>query len=331
MKEKLIAILIPTYNRVESLMINLKMLEEYIEKLNCYEDVKIVISDNHSTDETYALAKGFFDRRIIDHGLFRQEKNIGLEQNAVFCLNKSNARYSMFLGDDDYLDFSYFERVLNYLKNDNSITCIIPNFYPIDTNFSKIGGSRDLIKEDQVYSLDNNRLDLMFKAHQLSGLLIKTEKTLDSYLNKGGGNIYPFMYFAAFNIKRGKTIHISECPVKVTVTNTKDWGYGNDGLITEILQNIAMIAQTEKEKFALEKHFLKINKWRYLKYVKNPLPFLKIVFTSKRYSVRLRWYIVWRFIADSPIIATKRFIKSVFRIFGYEIKKRKIIKKRRRS
>lgn len=328
MKEKLIAILIPTYNRVESLMINLKRLEEYIDQLNGYEDVKIIISDNYSTDGTYALVKDFFDTRIIDHGLFRQEKNIGLEQNAVFCLNKSNARYSMFLGDDDYLDFSYLERVLNYIKNDNSITCIIPNPYAIDSNFNKLGKPRDLIKEDQIYTLDNYRLDLMFKAHQLSGLLIKTEKTLDSYLNNGGSNIYLFMYFAAFNIKRGKTIHISECPVKVTVTNKKDWGYGNDGLITEVLQNIAMIAQTEKEKFALEKHFLKMNKWRYLKYTKNPLPFLKIVFTSERYSVRLRWYIVWRLIVDSPIIATKRLIKSVFKIFGYEIKQRKIVKEK---
>lgn len=57
MKEKLIAILIPTYNRVESLMINLKRLEEYIDQLNGYEDVKIIISDNYSTDGTYADRK----------------------------------------------------------------------------------------------------------------------------------------------------------------------------------------------------------------------------------------------------------------------------------
>lgn len=328
MKDKLLAILIPTYNRIESLMINLNMLEYHIKNLNCYDDIKIIVSDNNSIDGTYATVKEFFDTRMVDYNIFKQASNLGPEQNCVFCLKESNAKYSMFLGDDDYIDIRYLRKVLNYIKNDENITCIIPNFYAIDSAFNKMGEPRDVIIEDQFYLLNNNRIDLMFKAHQMSGLVFKTEGTLESYLSKDGENLYLFMYFAAFNIKRGKTIHILRFPVKVTTTNSKDWTYGDDGLITDVIQNIGMIAQSDKERFALERIFLRANKWRYLQYHKNQIPFLKIVFTSERYPLKLRWYIVWRIIVDSAIATTKKDIKLMFKIFGYEIKQRKFIKKK---
>lgn len=326
--EKLLAILIPTYNRKVNLMINLRMLSDHIDKLDCYSDVKIIVSDNCGVDGTYTEVQGFFSTVKVDYSLFKQEHNLGLEKNAIFCLEKSNAKYSMYLGDDDYINIKYLEKVLSYLKKDESITCIIPNCYAIDNTFNKIGETRDQVKTDQSYLPIDDRLDLMFKAHQLSGLVLKTEGTLKSYLSNKGNNIYLFMYFAAFNIKRGRTIHISNLPVQVTDTNSKDWTYGNDGLITEIIQNILMIARTEKERFELEKIFLKENKWRYLKYSKRPLPFLKIVFTSERYSVKLRWYIVWRLIVDNILKTPKTAIKAVMKLFGFEIKQRRIIQRK---
>jgi Glycosyltransferases involved in cell wall biogenesis len=326
MNGKLLTILIPTFNRKDSLVINLKMLIKYIEELNCYEDVEIIVSDNCSYDGTYTVVEEFFSNGKVHGSLYRQQKNIGLEKNALFCLSKSETKYSMFLGDDDYIDIKYFNKVLGYLKSDKSISCILMNSYTVDNYFNKLAPLRFEAKEDQVYLNFTNNLDLMFIATQLSGVVIKTEGTLSSYLEKGGCNIYPFVYFAAFNIKRGKTIHITDAPVRITVTNNKDWTYGDDGLITEVIQNIAMISETEKEKFRLEKIFIKRNKWRYIKYWKRPFPFLRIIFTSERYSTKLSLYITWNLFTAGFSETLKIIIRYIFKIFGYQINHSRISK-----
>jgi len=295
MKAKLLAILIPTFNRSGNLMINLAMLEETLAKLECYKDVKIIISDNCSADETSYRVNQFIEKSKIDIEFYKQSFNIGLEKNAVFCLSKSDAEYSMFLGDDDYLDDHYIELILNYL-NQKNVTCIIPNYYNIDSDFKKIGNTRDVIGDDRIFSIDDNKLELMFKAHQLSGLTIKTESTLKSYIDKGGSNIYLFMYFAAFNIKRGVTIHITKFPVQVTDTNKKDWNYGKDGLITEVLQNVKLIVGSDTGRYELEKYFIMHNKWRVLGNLGHPHKFIKHILSSANITPKGKKYIVNVFI-----------------------------------
>lgn len=326
MNKILLSILIPTYNRKKNIMANLEMLSSYIDKLKCCPEVEIVISNNCSTDGTLIELEKFCKRKIIKCKVYNQGSNIGLEKNALFCLKEAGGVFSMFLGDDDYININYLKKVLDYLRQDEGVTCILPNPYAIDNTFKKLSESRDKIQEDKIYLPESNRIDLMFKAHQLSGLVLKTEGTLESYLEKIGNNIYPFMYFAAYNIKRGKTIHISNFPVQVTASNSKDWSYGDDGLITDIIQNIAMIAESQKQKFDLEKIFLKQNKWRYSRYMRNPLPFLKIVFSSERYSRKLRGYIVLLLFRNSITSTVKAFIKWNIGLFGFEIEQRKIVK-----
>ena len=49
----LLDILIPTYNRVEPLKKNLILLIDYINRLECKDNVCIIVSDNCSSDSTF--------------------------------------------------------------------------------------------------------------------------------------------------------------------------------------------------------------------------------------------------------------------------------------
>ena len=90
-------ILIPTYNRVKDLEKNLKILKDYIIKNKFLSEIRIIISDNNSTDSTekmiLELKKDEVLNKLIKYN--KQIENIGLEKNALDILSKSEAEYIM--------------------------------------------------------------------------------------------------------------------------------------------------------------------------------------------------------------------------------------------
>ncbi len=103
-----------------------------------FQDYKIIISDNASTDKTQIISEKFSqkDNRIkyIRHG-----KNMGATNNFIFTLNQAKSPYFMWAAADDYWDPQFIEKNLTILEaNDNIIGSIsnvefvgkdIPNMY----------------------------------------------------------------------------------------------------------------------------------------------------------------------------------------------------------
>ncbi|WP_347275217.1 glycosyltransferase family 2 protein [Candidatus Kuenenia sp.] len=102
----LITIAIPTYNRADN------YLKQAIQcAINqTYSNIEIIVSDNCSTDNTEAVVKDFNDPRIR---YFRQEKNIGANNNFNFCLEQAKGVYFLFLMDDDLIDSDFIEKCMN--------------------------------------------------------------------------------------------------------------------------------------------------------------------------------------------------------------------------
>lgn len=236
----LLEILIPTYNRAYYLEKNIKELISYIKKLHAEKDIGLVVSNNYSLDSTAEILNDHIDLNIQ---IYNQERNIGLEKNAVFCLSKAKADYVMYLGDDDYLEYNYLSEVYQTLKdNINNITCILPALIGIDMEGVRINKiERDSKLKNQIYQQSNsNTAKLMIKGHQLSGIAFLRKYTLETYLkNDRLRNIYLFIFFVGFNMQRGNTYHLTQYPVKVTQPpqDKKDWNYGEDGLYNERFKN----------------------------------------------------------------------------------------------
>lgn len=92
-----LSICIPTFNRINYLK---KIIDQLLAILPDDDIIEIVISDNHSTDETFSYCCELTNRYSYVK-YYRQEKNIGLDLNALDAIERSNAEYCWLLSDDD--------------------------------------------------------------------------------------------------------------------------------------------------------------------------------------------------------------------------------------
>lgn len=257
----LLTILIPTFNRENEIIFNLDLLERYILSNNLDNNVSILVSNNCSTDNTHFALEKFKEKTNVKFNSYTQSENIGLERNALFTLEKAHSEYIMYLGDDDYLEERYLVEVIESIKENKNISCIIPSFAPISPNKEILSGGRDINVKTKLYSKGfKSTKENSFRGHQLSGLTFKRNGLLEEYKKRNVQNIYPFIFFTAFSTLVGETLHLTKYPVKVTQPGQekKDWGYGNDGLMNEIFDNYKKLPVNNYRKTVLQVvHFRK--------------------------------------------------------------------------
>lgn len=261
--EKILDIIIPTYNREQFLKKNLEILLNYIHSENMIDYVNIIISNNHSSDNTSALINFYSNSNRGLVFCYEQDCNIGLEQNSVFVLSKAKSCYVMYLGDDDYISRNYLKAVIK-LISEAKCTAILPNFK--NMNLCERINFIDFDNSNIVYlpSGFNNLRRYIGRGHQLSGLVFMREGLLDAYLEHDQfRNIYLFIFFVGYSINRGGFYIVNSPQVHVTAGNTKDWNYGNDGLINQVFCNFSsLFPDNIVKQFLLQIFFIHQQRWR---------------------------------------------------------------------
>lgn len=310
----LLDILIPTYNRVEPLKKNLILLIDYINRLECKNNVCIIVSDNCSSDSTFDELNILKSNTNIKIMIYKQEENIGQEKNTVFTLSKSSAKYSMLLGDDDFLQFEYFKKVLENLYS-GKLTCIIPSFIAKKVD-GGIVGYRGLGENKKYAKGFSSVLDLAILGHQLSGLVFLREGTLKTYLsNEKYRNMYLFIFFVGFNCFRGNTLCLTEYPLDVTVGVKKYWSYGDDALFNERIKNIPMLSKNFLQRFRLENRFFVENIYSiFIVYgsLSKRAKALYLASTSKNLSYVFKVYVPFLL----TLFVLKKIINKIFKKIG---------------
>ena len=121
-------ILLATYNSNE------KYLREQIESLisQSYQNINIIVSDDASTNGTIEILKEYEqkDNRIK---VYRQNQNIGFNNNFEFLLQQSTAEYIMFCDHDDVWYKTKVEKCLNKLI-ESKASMVYCNSRQIDEN-----------------------------------------------------------------------------------------------------------------------------------------------------------------------------------------------------
>ncbi len=124
MNRALISILIPAYNNTRSLIRALETLAEQ----TISKQLLIIVSDDHSPcpiyrDEVIAFKSFFFDLKLI-----RQNVNLGVLSNKEWLFNQVNTDFFAFMEHDDWLIRNdFYERAINYLKEDQQLCCFYGN------------------------------------------------------------------------------------------------------------------------------------------------------------------------------------------------------------
>ena len=303
-------ILIPTYNRELDLIKNLKLLSVQIKKLCHPSSVNIIISDNASTDKTIPSIEEIKKDFPTSINVLKSSTNLGLESNVVKILSASTTEWVMFLGDDDFLPDGYIQFVIDQIKT-NKIGCIIPGF----SSFYKDGSVIVTRTGESIRTKPGLSaiLKLSQFGHQLSGLVIHRDQTLEEYLSKPDfRNLYPFIYFISFNLNKYDGIYAPQFQVLVSQGNTKDWAYDDSGLLTEIYQNYLSLFEERPVKSILAcLAFTHEQSWR-LRLSKDPLQSVRAV-KHILYSQKLPIYLRALVSIFYPFLYANFLVKSSLR------------------
>lgn len=109
--EELLSICIPTYKRNEYLIENLEIMLPFIKKYN----VKVYINDNDSNSILEQNSDFIYLLRSYKNIFYKKNiPELSMDDNMIDVLKRSNSKYSIWLGDDDYIFPKDLEKL--YLK-----------------------------------------------------------------------------------------------------------------------------------------------------------------------------------------------------------------------
>ncbi len=162
------SILIPTYNKSKYLEFTLKSVLE-----NDYKNFELLISDDHSTDNTKEVLNSINDSRVK---ILKPPIKLTQTKNYEFMLNYASGEWITILGDDDGVLPNFFEKLDNYLiQFDNSIEAIHtkPAFYYWD-GVEDLYGDRvcDYQNFYEKPKIKNSTISLLLS---LTGISVRTE------------------------------------------------------------------------------------------------------------------------------------------------------------
>lgn len=304
----LLSILIPTYNRSSFLMKNLYLLEKQILSNHLEKEVNIIVSNNMSSDNTNEVVCQFKNQTLIDLKYYVQNCNIGLERNLLFVLSIASSTWVMLLGDDDYLDENYLVNVIQNIKANSNLCCIVPNYIGVDQDSGKVIYERES-NAVKAYYLGGYEscLRLSWMAHQLSGLVFIRRDLFEEYTSRKLSNLYPQIFMLSFNLLRGDALYLPEYPVRVTHVSQdrKDWNYGEDGLMNDICENYKKLDLTYRQRAQLEAMF-NFKERRYLWAYKNSInQCVDCILRTKNISLLGKYYIARQILNDGCYTGVK--------------------------
>lgn len=123
-QEKTLAIVISTYNRAPFVEMNVAWLIHCVRALG--RDVRIVVVDNASTDDTVIRLSKFI--RVDCFSLIVNPQNTGMLGNMRMCSTLSLARYMWMIGDDDFILPKQLAAVLRVLDDQPGLPLAYVNF-----------------------------------------------------------------------------------------------------------------------------------------------------------------------------------------------------------
>lgn len=117
MKNPLLSITIPTFNRAKDLEACLESIALQIREVPALNDlVEVVISDNCSPDNTESVARKY-QSEFANFVYVKNETNVGFDRNTLNVVTHATSTYCWYLGDDDVIQNGGIELVVNRLKD----------------------------------------------------------------------------------------------------------------------------------------------------------------------------------------------------------------------
>lgn len=155
-KQKLLTIAIPTYNRAYYLEILLNsILCQYKEYKS---NIELIISDNASSDNTSEIINNFI-KNGLDIKYYKYEQNLGPDRNIANCFIKSSSKYVWIIGDDDILEDNVLKLIFEVLCMEHCASLIYLGFRNLLSVMNKTTSSKikfEIIKDKNKFIKETN-------------------------------------------------------------------------------------------------------------------------------------------------------------------------------
>jgi glycosyltransferase involved in cell wall biosynthesis len=217
MKETLLTLAIPTYNRQKKLQECLSI----IEKQKLVNTIEILISDNGSTDKTEHFVKIYKNTHLSNIRYIKNQINLGFDRNIVSLYKHAKGKYIWFFSDDDIMLPGALERVLYILKT-NMPTALYPNHviknnvHIYNNRFVDIvdympTGIGTRVKTDTLLTLTDeiSRLAMVRILGFTSCCLIKKDSGVNTVVEKMCGNGMVQTAITSICLKKKPVMYIS--------------------------------------------------------------------------------------------------------------------------
>lgn len=207
MKQPLLSIAIPTWNRAKILEKALARLLPQI--LPLQTDVEFIISDNGSTDDTNDIIV----KTCAGHGLsqvvhYRQKENTGYYGNFRKCKELATGKYFWLLSDNEIVNDGLIEYVVGILKRETNLNAIhLSDWadYIDESSFKKAAYKTEIISNDGLFEIGGYKLTL------ISSMIFLNVKVNEAELFEAfkGNSFLGFQLFlnAIDNSERSAIVH----------------------------------------------------------------------------------------------------------------------------
>lgn len=243
MKNKILTIGIPTFNRKERVLESIKEIQKLI-----IQNIEILVIDNNSQDGTEEKIKELLlhDSRI---SYIKNHQNIGGVANISKVLKKSQGTYIFLISDEDKVNIEFIEDIIPILET-KKFDLILGSIFDELSNFFY---KKEIDKEyNSIFKISNNKLQEIVYRGYISGIILKKGKIDINIIYKylvDSRHLYPHALAILTMIK---DINIK--------TMSKTICFMKNDLGTEVIQQIDKkkieywepIARIEQIKFLIE-------------------------------------------------------------------------------
>ncbi|MEA5575259.1 glycosyltransferase family 2 protein [Anabaena sp. UHCC 0451] len=175
LKEPLVSVIIPTYNRPEYLKQAIKSAVQ-----QNYQNMEIIVSDNCSSENPQDLVDSFADSRIK---FWRHPENVGMLNNQMNAFKMAEGKYVASLHDDDMWHQDFLAELVPSLEANPDLILAFCDQYIIDSQ----GQINEVATETNSHSYQRDQMPSgIYQDFQKIGLIDKSIATAAACVIRNG-------------------------------------------------------------------------------------------------------------------------------------------------
>lgn len=267
-----VTVVIMAHNRVET-------IGEAIDSVLLQKDVKIVVSDNSSSD----CVKNFVALNYPTIHYFQRKNYPDSSSHFNAILTSINSKYFMIFHDDDILIEGSIKIMVNALEDNSSISAVSGNAYVIEgknkTNKSLVSKNHSTVINNKQEMAEKYILPESHGVAPFPGYLYRTSMVSNIVSDPSEGGKHADISFLMKVVEAGKVLWLKDYIMFYRIHDK------NDSSIENISDRLSIIRYIKRNTKLKSKNFSYYKFIFYMKFLRQNYSFMRFFFSYKYKSI----------------------------------------------